>query len=264
MTLTAVFDESGKYLDSEHVVFAGFIAEQVQWDRLTHEWNTRLRQSLPMRPPENNVIKNPALHMVELNRRYVRTEDGDKREIEALVGDLAALICKYALEGFANSITVKDFNRLSPDLRKRFKDPFYYAFEAGIKTITESRAVSAPLDNVMLICDDSDEYSSQCLESYRRLKRKQTVIAQKIPCITFADDKQYAPLQAADMYAYCVRARLVGSPNGLWNKPLGVLHSHFSDHIHSDILLKDGEVEPGLNTSDLYSYRRLKAALKQG
>jgi hypothetical protein len=113
-----------------------------------------------------------------------------------------------------------------------------------MKNITQMDTLR-PRDNVMLICDDSEEYSSECLRAYRRLKQLEPLISKRVPCITFADDQYYAPLQAADMYAYCVRAQHVGSAPGLWKGPMEIIHSYFSEHVHSDILLSAGEVERG-------------------
>jgi Protein of unknown function (DUF3800) len=240
MTLSAAFDESGKYGDSEHVVFAGFIARQDKWQEFTHEWNVRLLKDLPR--VEGRL---PVLHMVELNRKHKRAKEREeKRRVESLVADLARLICKFALEGFANTITMAEFTLLDQDQRKRYKDPFYYAFEAGVKSISKCEALG-PHDNVMLICDDSEEYSSQCLESYRRIKRLEPEIMKRVPCITFGDDTQYAPLQAADLYAYCCRANRSRTDDGLWVEPLRIIHGEFSDHVRTDILLNQNEVEHG-------------------
>jgi hypothetical protein len=240
MTLSAVFDESGKWNDSERVVFAGFVGQQDKWVAFTHDWNVRLCGDLPLGGRDN-----PVFHMVELNRAHrMMTDDAEKVKLELLVADLARVICKYVVEGFAHVVSMAEFNALRPEQKKRYKDPFYYAFEAGVKSITQI-GVLRPHDNVMLICDDSEEYSAECLKSYRRLKRLEPDISKRIPCITFADDKYYAPLQAADMYAYCIRAQRVGATAGLWNEPLEIIHSYFSEHVHSDILLNAGEVKSG-------------------
>jgi hypothetical protein len=240
MTLSAMFDESGKFKDCEQVVFAGFIGEQDKWNGFSHDWNVRLLRNMPRVGGQL-----PFLHMVELNRRHKKSSDSvEKLMLETLVADLAQVICKYATEGFANSITVADFNALDPIARARYKDPFYYAFEAGVKSISTSAALGEK-DNVMLICDDSEEYSVDCLRAYRRMKQKQPDLLLRVPCITFGDDKQYPPLQAADMYAYCVRSKLASAADGLWNEPLKIIHECFSEHVKTDILLHKDEVERG-------------------
>jgi hypothetical protein len=128
MTLSAMFDESGKWNDSEHIVFAGFIGRQDKWAEFTHDWNMRLRSDLPLEGRDN-----PVLHMVELNRAHKKADDAEKAKLELLAADLARIICKYVLEGFAHVVSMSEFNALRPDQKKRYKDPFYYAFEAGVK-----------------------------------------------------------------------------------------------------------------------------------
>jgi hypothetical protein len=245
MTLSAAFDESGKYHDPNgRVVFAGFLANQDEWNKLGPKWFTRLRawnrnlsNAHPLKSDE------PFLHMTELNQAH-KNGDGT-REIELLVKDLAHLIGEHVLEAFANTVTAKEFKALGQTAVKRFKDPFYYAFEACIKSISDSDSMG-PRDNAILICDDSDEYSVECLKAYRRLKGRIPDIVKRIPCITFGDDKQYAPLQAADMYAYCFRSKIVGSSESLWNEPLEIIHSVLSDQTTSAISLTNGEVYHGV------------------
>jgi len=243
MTLTAVFDESGKYNDSARVVFAGVLATQDDWIRLSREWNTRLREWTRNLPKGHSLrSKEPFLHMVELNQAHKRGDGAN--EIESLVKDLAALICKYAQEVFANTITVAEFKALGPGALKRYEDPFYYAFEACMKAVAGSDVLGT-LDNVMLVCDHSDEYCVKSLEAYRRMILRERRIGQRIPCITFGDDKRYPPLQAADMYAYCHRSRLIGLSDLLWKGPLEVIDSTFSNHLSRDILLVKGDVRHG-------------------
>jgi hypothetical protein len=244
MTLSAAFDESGKYHDPNgRVVFAGFLANQDEWIKLGLSWLTRLRtwnRNLSKTHPLKS--EEPFLHMTELNQAHKRG-DGD-RGIELLVNDLAHLIGEHVLESFANTVTAKEFKALGPTTVKRYRDPFYYAFEACIKSISDSDSLG-PRDNAILICDDSDEYSVECLKAYRRLKTKIPDIVKRIPCITFGDDKQYPPLQVADMYAYCFRSKIVGSSDSLWKEPLEIIHSALSDQTISAIQLANGEVAHG-------------------
>jgi hypothetical protein len=80
MTLSAMFDESGKWNDSEHVVFAGFVGRQDKWAEFTHDWNMRLRSDLPLEGRDN-----PVLHMVELNRAHKKADDAAKAKLELLM-----------------------------------------------------------------------------------------------------------------------------------------------------------------------------------
>jgi hypothetical protein len=232
MTLNAAFDESGKYNDCKLVIFGSL---------MNREWSTRLRRAgIPL--PQGR--KGPFLHMVELNRLHMRAggNRAAQRKIEALANSLANCICEFALEGCWNYITVNRFNSLPESERGRYKDPFYYAFEAGVLALANSTCLG-PDDEIALICDDSDE-ARKCLESFRKLKNREPSVKNKIPVVAFGDDEVYPPLQAADMFAYCARAAgSSASGSGLWNEPLRIMLSKFSDLDHEPITVNTDQHE---------------------
>ena len=79
-----------------------------------------------------------------------------------------------------------------------------------------------------LVCDDSEEYSSECLKVYRRIRSLHPEVAARIGGICFQDDKVYPPLQAADLFAYCYREKAEKVPKGIWVDVLGVFQETFS------------------------------------
>jgi hypothetical protein len=232
MTFNAIFDESGTHPTSDLVVFAGLVCEQPKCDALSRAWNKRLH---------NSDLNISFLHMVDLNRRHQRsTDETEKRKLEILIEDLANILGEHVGEGCINSITTSEFNALSPELRKRHSRPFFYAFEAGVKAMIS--ASIEPRDNLVLICDDSDD-AGECLRAFRRLKKMEPAITEKLPFISFGDDRMYPPLQAADMFAYCHRAKRTASLEGLWTKASTILEGTFSDVSRKDIRLFEDEVQ---------------------
>ncbi len=230
MTFSAIFDESGTHQGSELIVFGGLIAHQEELNKLSHEWNRRLEKF------DRSV---PFFHMVEFNRKYQSATEPERQTMESLVSDLADIFCERVTEGCLNSITASEFRALPQEQRKRYKDPFYYAFEAGISTL--AKVSSNPADNISLTCDDSED-AEDCLAAFKRLKRKHPDMIPKLPSISFADDRFYPPLQAADMFAYCYRAELIGAVPGLWQKPRAIIKAAFADVEKRDIRLDNDEV----------------------
>jgi hypothetical protein len=238
MTLNGAFDESGKHSDCEVVVFGGLVFDPEKTRTgFNRQWDTLLRGSklsLPVGP------RGPFLHMVELNRLHKKASRNraEQIQIETLAESLAKCICEFALGGSLHSITIADFEVLPEKTRSRYKDPFYHAFEAGVIDLSEGAYVG-PRDDIALICDDSDEYAVECLRAFKRLKKLEPAVAEKIPLIAFGDDKVFPPLQAADMLAYCYRAQVSNSEEGLWTAPLGIFLSSFSRIDHKEIRLSD-------------------------
>jgi hypothetical protein len=224
-TYNVVFDESGKYHDSEIVVFAGFLATSEQWTEFGIKWNTLLRKA---------GLK--WLHMVDaiqMNGDYAKFRDNIP-ERDALLLSLADLVCEHAREGLINRVSMQEFRALDRSLYQRYKDPFYYAFEGSIEALANSPTLE-PGDRFNLICDDSEEYSAECLKAYRKLGKLKPAIAKKFGMICFGDDRTYSPLQAADMFAYCSRRVSTGITDDVCGKVLTRFFEVFSDHSHGPL-----------------------------
>jgi hypothetical protein len=123
-------------------------------------------------------------------------------------------------------IIVTEFKALPETRRRRYKDPFYYAFDAGVLSLAKSPSIGAD-DEISLICDDSDE-APKCFDAFRRLRREQQFIKDKVPVIAFGDDQVYPPLQAADLLAYMARAVRTKEAE-LWTDLAATVLSKFQD-----------------------------------
>ena len=140
-----------------------------------------------------------------------------------------------------SAITVAEFKALPKESRSRYRDPFYYAFEHGVMTMSKDKCVGVT-DDLALMCDDSDD-AVKCLQAFQRLKKREPSVDAKVAVIAFGDDKRYPPLQAADMIAFCHRASKTSAERGLWSAPLEIILATFSEtRSHEDITVNDKEV----------------------
>jgi hypothetical protein len=219
MTYNMVFDESGKQGSSEVVVFAGFFATAERWREFGLEWNTLLRKE--------GLTWLHMVDAVQMNGDYAKFRDRVS-DLESLLLSLASTVCKYAREGLINRAFVKEFEALDQSISRRYKDPFYYAFEGGIEALSKSPTLE-PNDRFNLVCDDSDD-AGECLKAYRRLAKLKPEIHKRFGMICFGDDKSYTPLQAADMFAYCARRVSSGLTDDISAKVLAQFLQVFSDH----------------------------------
>ena len=224
-TLNAVFDESGKQ-DKEQVVFAGAYATSQQWDAFSREWNTKLHRK---------GLK--TWHTVDANNVQNEFKKFRKRrkELDELALSLADTFCKYVFGAQATNISMAEYRKLSQDLRVKFKDPFYCAFQSGIKSLLADPSVDED-DRFNLICDDSDEYSSECLVIYRRFRKLEPKMSQKIGSLCFVNDDTYPPIQAADLLAFCRRRELENkSEPAVWGQVVEKIYKRFSTQDRSDV-----------------------------
>ena len=226
-SITVIFDESGKQGSSEHVVFAGFYAVHERWDEFSLEWNLRLKRAGVTYWSTKNAANLDGQYKQFRNRR---------NDLHDLAISLARIICRFAVGGTAQIVTVEQFKSLDQEARERLKDPWYCAFESGMRSLLEADALE-PNDLFMLLCDDSEEYSSECLKIYRRLRKQYPALAGKIAGIGFMDDRFHPPVQAADLFAYCHRKKAEGITKGIWTDTLAVLDETFSVQKPGDLVV---------------------------
>jgi hypothetical protein len=225
--LHAVFDESGKQ-DSEHVIFAGLIALPQRWNQLSAKWNETLRR--------RGLTYWRTVDAAHRNRQFTRFRH-HRTELEKLAILLAELLCEYAASGCVSSITMQEYNLLSPETRNRLKNPFYAAFEFGMRGLTNADGIE-PMDIFTFICDDSEEYSSESLRVYRRLRKLNPKMAERISGICFSDDRKFPGLQAADLFAFCYRKRCENSLEGVWREIMKRFDESFPAQTATDITLE--------------------------
>lgn len=118
------FDGSGK-ADCEHVVFAGLLSLPDRWVSMSQQWNATLQnEGLTFWRTSN------AAHLTGQFKQFrSRPKDLDKLSLE-----LARIACEFGTAGYVASVTMEDYKRLEEAQRKILRDPFYAAFQSGIKS----------------------------------------------------------------------------------------------------------------------------------
>jgi len=208
MTISAFFDESGKFKDQDVVTFCGVAAPALQFQQhFADDWlrclNTAgifaLTAKEAFNPRRPFSEKNPAL--------------GIEDRIKALLPFLTC-IRKHIHIVTGIAIDVKAFKRLPPHYYRLLGDnPHFTAFLRVILKIIE---LSAGGHHVSLVCDDEEEMALPMYKLYRRVKIVNPSAREQLRAITFADDRFSFGLQAADLIASIMRLeagkRFFGKP----------------------------------------------------
>lgn len=210
-------DESGKLSDSKCVIFAGVLFRESEVAGFSERWSSYLKDA---------AIR--SLHMKEAIRLEGEFRDwkGRDKDRDALLETLGKLLHDRSVLQVVFTMNVEEFKGLDPTTQNLLKNPVYAGFDGLLKAI-RSRALlhNAPNHKFHLVYDLSEEYSVQCLKLFNRMRMLQQPIAQFFPSIAFADDREFPPLQAADMIAYCAREeflRGVGHCDGIIGKLLEI------------------------------------------
>ena len=194
--LFAYFDESGKVADTKSISFCGVLAYEDDWVGISRSWNSALKDAdLPY------VKMGDAMNWRGPFENW-RLSDPTR---ENLRDTLLTQLVKEAVKRTHSIVTIPysaaDFKALSESEKRRYKDPVYLGFESGMNVLARA-AIDHPKNTIHLCCDNSEEYSGQCLSLYQRLRRKNPDLKRKFRALTFAEEADFAGLQLVDIFAY--------------------------------------------------------------
>ena len=189
------FDESGKFHDHSVVSFGGVCGRESQIAKLDEDWEALLRSvgrpSLSMKEALKHQFalgdRVQALGATERNTALLPFVECIKHNCELILG---------------TAIDVAAFGAMSPEAHKQLtRDPYYASFARNILEVLAYLGDSDSAINI--ICDDDESTAEQTLKLYRKVKLVHD--RRRFPSISFADDKFFPSLQAADVVSSLIR-----------------------------------------------------------
>ena len=119
----------------------------------------------------------------------------------------ADCIRKHFEYGIATAIDVAAFKAMSKAAKKQLgnaENAHYVAFLQGMMGFLHHLR---PEDRISFICDDDEETAFNCYQFYRRARKVYPPANDHFVAISFADDRYFPALQAADFLASLTRMR---------------------------------------------------------
>lgn len=192
--IVTYFDETKKLQDAgTSVVFGGCAAEVEYWDEFIKRWSIALGDS------GIRCVKMSAAMAYKDDFYGWRERQTDRDD---LLFKLATIIQDAPILKVTCPLLAGDFESLPESQRKKLKDPQYCGFEICVRRVMESY----PNDVFQIGCDLTENYAEECIHLFNLIRTKEPDLRKRLIGICFGDDAAYAPLQAADMIAYCARA----------------------------------------------------------
>jgi hypothetical protein len=192
------FDESGKFQDKRVVSFCGLVSSVPKIREFEEDWKGLLK-----------YFGLPYLTMKRALRRKIpfspNVEAKSAEERNKVLQSFTQCIRKHFELGVAITVDVDAYSKWSPEARKRVggsDNPHYFAFLCGL---TGAAKHLSSEDRFSLICDDDRQTAMSCYGLYSRVKTIHPELRKKMISITFADDNEVVPLQAADLFASLCR-----------------------------------------------------------
>jgi hypothetical protein len=196
-------DETGKQPGSEVSVVAGFLARCKQWECFTEKWIEVLES-----------YRVPAFHMNDfVNERGPKNPDWPytgwtPQKRDAFVRELVRVARDYTLLGFCGSVSVKDYDEVTPEyLKKDTEHPYHFSLQNVFDNVLETLQDKLPLlllpnEQVSFSFEQQDQFQKKAEEIFARVKKRDTF--NRLGSIEFVAKGNRAH-EAADLFAYRMR-----------------------------------------------------------
>lgn len=192
VVLQVYLDQSGKAGD-DFICLCGYVASDEGWVCLTHEWQRALDE-----------CKIHYVHMAEMWHRHGECEGWKEPERDVAVRRFSEIFRRHAEAGFAIGFDAKYFREMANDARQRTRidDAATFCFKEILGKIFSILTEWGYTHPVSVVLDDDEKYSIDFYKLWRTERRSKKEMGTRIVSITSADDRFFAPLQAADMLAW--------------------------------------------------------------
>lgn len=196
--LFAYFDESGKRGEHPIVAFSGFVDGFNQWRVLQEKWLHLL--------VENGIEEFHASKAIRYSQPYGKMARGNaETRTKNILPFIRAITEELAL-GIAIAVDVRAYEAADPMLHRAYgRDPHYFAFFLAINEILNHPWVKKD-HTIGLILDDEEEKCVECYRLLNKLKLANPRVRESIQSICFMSDRNAAPLQTCDLFAYLTRS----------------------------------------------------------
>lgn len=195
--LATYADETGHFADPQRrfVGVAGFLGHSDKWNSFDAEWTQACREE---------GVKEP-FHMVDFagSREQFKSWKDDEVRRRRLLGRLVAAIKNAEVYPIGAVVPIEDFNSLTEEQRNSLgSDPYYVAFqEVTHQMAFAGTLMSYPPEPISMVYAHLKGYTAKAMELWCAIK-EHNIYGLGMGSFTPGDPKDYAPLQAADLWAY--------------------------------------------------------------
>lgn len=210
MIFQAVIDDSGNEPNQKVYVLGGFLARADHWAAFTDQWHAQLLRPDPAPLDFYKFTQARALKGQFSEKRGWTTDIRDERSQA-----LAKVVANFAFRRFEVSLKHEHFERYVrsvPVFERQLISDHPYLFMAGhvISSVATLAILDGIEDQIDFIFDEQTGHSEELFRFWPSWKRHDSPWGRpNIGRLIFDDETKFLPLQAADMWAGCVRHGLM-------------------------------------------------------
>jgi hypothetical protein len=228
--LHVYLDESGKQSDHPLIALCCVLAQSSKIDNFQDAWDALLGLY--------SVVDFHMKRASDYSRSWgILPKQTLGERIEGLKA-FTDCICDYLDFGLIQAWDVRGFKAIPPDVRFKIgnpHDPYYLAF---VRAIMELADYAKDDDVLSIVCDYDMETAWESYRHYQGLRKASLGVRHKTAALTFADDKYFLALQAADMMAFLTRHEARSRFYGIKNVWLPLFNDMVKDRGATKILWK--------------------------
>lgn len=198
MPIQVFVDESGGKGQGPIIVFAALLSPAAQWATFSDAWATRLGNYPPI---EYFKMREAASRVGQFSGWSTTARDEKVRALARIIDANVDAIVHIGLN-------VDAFAELAAPRKKPLNDPYFWTFQFTIIGVASHLYRSGLRDQFEIIFDEHDRFSPMMKAWYpliRDLLDRFEFHVILPTDILFRDDKKILPLQASDLFAWCLR-----------------------------------------------------------
>jgi len=185
-------DESGTDAGQPYSSFAGYIAQEGNWNEFSREWVEALER----------LGLGKEFHASDFYYK-AKQKSWPQGYVDECILSLANTIKKWTDDGFAVIMCNEDYNSIvCPAAREKDKFLYHLLFAKVLRLVREFMYFKR--DTVALFFDEQKGYEGRAEEIYRLFKKRYDK-ENKFVSTTFVDSTRCPPIQAADFLAFEIR-----------------------------------------------------------
>jgi hypothetical protein len=208
----AFVDDSRSGGDSPYYVLAGYSASLPTWDAFSIDWKAVLDSA-----PKLDYFKMSEAESLKGQFAGFRPDQRDAR-----LGQFIDVVLRYSPWEASIAVPDSDYRELLyPVLHKQHANPYYFAFIAMVTALSGFYRHSGSTEMVDFIFDEQKGMENRMRRLYAQFRGWYP--HWQLGRVAFKNDKQFLPLQAADLIAWQTR-RFMCTAEGT-RKELQRLHS---------------------------------------
>jgi hypothetical protein len=197
--LKAFVDDSGSGGDSPWYVLAGYVGTVEKWDSFGDEWLTVLNV-----PPKLEYFKSSEAESLRPEGQWAGIKPAERN---ARIDSLISVIGRHAERAIYFRVSQKDYNEvIKPYVPTDWDNAYYLLFMgivSGFVAMEKHQGTGRPIEFVF---DSNERLEKPSLRLYNQ-SLDIPLLRGRVLNVHYESDKDFLPLQAADLLAWQVRRK---------------------------------------------------------